>query len=318
MPTTDSSPIRKFIVPTARSAPAISRVRSNSQSPGYSRLNRTYRSGRRCSPGLRHLVHHVRRQGGGEGLPVPRTQGVVVVADDLVGAHAGNARPGRRQRHDVARQCHGAMRGSAGSRAVTRRDMSQQSAGRWHGGVHVVCGSRVPGSSGSRRQTSAPRRRTCRQRWVVPQGRRARREDDRRLARRARVRRGQGRGAGPDARQHREVQVERDADRRRLSSTFAAGWWFHQPLETTDELWHAEALRLVTEGDTDRATTCAEHLIERLRKDFVVACIAQQARDFRAAIAGFTLIQATGTSAPRRCSGAGSCWHRPSSGTRPR
>ena len=75
---------------------------------------------------------------------------------------------------------------------------------------------------------------------------------------------------------------ERDADRRRLSSTFAAGWWFHQPLETTDELWHAEALRLVTEGDTDRATTCAEHLIERLRKDFVVACIAQQARDFRA------------------------------------
>jgi len=87
---------------------------------------------------------------------------------------------------------------------------------------------------------------------------------------------------------------ERDADRRRLSSTFAAGWWFHQPLETTDELWHAEALRLVTEGDTDRATTCAEHLIERLRKDFVVACIAQQARDFRAAIAGFTLIPGDG------------------------
>ena len=35
-----------------------------------------------------------------------------------------------------------------------------------------------------------------------------------------------------------------------------------------------------------------------------MACIAQQARDFRAAIAGFTLIPATGTSAPRRCSGA--------------
>jgi type VII secretion ATPase EccA len=87
---------------------------------------------------------------------------------------------------------------------------------------------------------------------------------------------------------------ERDADRRRLSSTFAAGWWFHQPLETTDELWHAEALRLVTLGETSKAADSAEKLIERLRKDFVKACVAQQAKDYRAAIAGFKLIPTDG------------------------
>ncbi len=87
---------------------------------------------------------------------------------------------------------------------------------------------------------------------------------------------------------------ERDADKRRLSSTFFAGWWFHQPLETTDEVWHAEALRLADLGQTEKALKCADRLIEDLRKDFVLGCIAQQARDMRGAIEAFRKVPTNG------------------------
>lgn len=87
---------------------------------------------------------------------------------------------------------------------------------------------------------------------------------------------------------------ERDADKRRLSSTFDAGWWFHQALETTDEVWHAEAMRLVAAGDTEGASACALNLIEDLRKDFVLGAVAQQARDYRTAITAYRRIPVEG------------------------
>jgi type VII secretion ATPase EccA len=87
---------------------------------------------------------------------------------------------------------------------------------------------------------------------------------------------------------------ERDADKRRLSSTFGAGWWFHQPLETTDEVWHAEALRLIVSDRPDRAGDCVDKIIEELRRDFVAGCIAQQRQDLRAAMAAYRKVPAQG------------------------
>jgi hypothetical protein len=87
---------------------------------------------------------------------------------------------------------------------------------------------------------------------------------------------------------------ERDADKRRLSSSFGAGWWFHQPLETTDEVWHAEALRLIADGQPDRAGNCADRIIEELRRDFVAGCVAQQRLDLRAAMAAYRKVPAQG------------------------
>lgn len=87
---------------------------------------------------------------------------------------------------------------------------------------------------------------------------------------------------------------ERDADKRRLSSTFGAGWWFHQPLETTDEVWHAEALRLIGQDDTDAAAECVGRIIEDMRRDFVEGCVAQQRQDLRAAIKAFRRVPVEG------------------------
>jgi type VII secretion ATPase EccA len=67
---------------------------------------------------------------------------------------------------------------------------------------------------------------------------------------------------------------ERDADKRRLSSTFQAGWWFSNPLETTDHVWHAEAFRLITAGDGDAATAAADNIVEDGTRQFLLSAVA--------------------------------------------
>lgn len=87
---------------------------------------------------------------------------------------------------------------------------------------------------------------------------------------------------------------ERDADKRRLSSAFQAGWWFTQPLETTDHVWHAEAVRLVEAGDPDNAARAADEVIEDIRRYFVLAAMAQLRQDFDAAVQNLRLVPADG------------------------
>ncbi|MEV6284363.1 AAA family ATPase [Kribbella sp. NPDC051770] len=77
---------------------------------------------------------------------------------------------------------------------------------------------------------------------------------------------------------------ERDADKRRLSSTFRAGWWFTHSLETTDHVWHAEALRRLGAGDTEGAAEATGKVIEELRRNFLEAAVAMHRSDFDTAI----------------------------------
>jgi type VII secretion ATPase EccA len=67
---------------------------------------------------------------------------------------------------------------------------------------------------------------------------------------------------------------ERDADKRRLSSTFQAGWWFTLPLETTDDVWHAEALRRMRAIDADGAEEAAGKVIEDIRRAFLLSGVS--------------------------------------------
>lgn len=87
---------------------------------------------------------------------------------------------------------------------------------------------------------------------------------------------------------------ERDADSRRLSSTFQAGWWFTQPLETTDHVWHAEAMRRLETGDADDAERAAAQVIEDVRRHFVLAAVAQVRRQLDVAVEHLRLVPAGG------------------------
>ncbi|HET6298794.1 MAG TPA: AAA family ATPase [Kribbella sp.] len=78
---------------------------------------------------------------------------------------------------------------------------------------------------------------------------------------------------------------ERDADKRRLSSTFKAGWWFTQPMETTDHIWHAEALRRLAKSDADSAAEAVSEVIEGGRKHFLTAGVAMLRQQYDVAIA---------------------------------
>ncbi|MEU4396647.1 AAA family ATPase [Kribbella sp. NPDC023855] len=78
---------------------------------------------------------------------------------------------------------------------------------------------------------------------------------------------------------------ERDADKRRLSSTFQAGWWFTNPLETTDHVWHAESFRLSTAGDVDGAETAAGHIIEDGPRHFLLSAVAMLRKQYDKMIA---------------------------------
>ncbi|ADB35882.1 AAA ATPase central domain protein [Kribbella flavida DSM 17836] len=88
--------------------------------------------------------------------------------------------------------------------------------------------------------------------------------------------------------------AERDADKRRLSSSFRAGWWFTHALETTDHVWHAEALRRLGAGDTDGAAEATAQVIEDLRRSFLDAAVAMHRQDFGAAIGILHRIPADG------------------------
>ncbi|ONI67976.1 AAA family ATPase [Kribbella sp. ALI-6-A] len=77
---------------------------------------------------------------------------------------------------------------------------------------------------------------------------------------------------------------ERDADKRRLSSSFRAGWWFTHSLETTDHVWHAEALRRLNAGDTAGAAEATGKVIEDLRRRFLEAAVAMHRLEFDTAI----------------------------------
>ncbi len=77
---------------------------------------------------------------------------------------------------------------------------------------------------------------------------------------------------------------ERDADKRRLSSSFRAGWWFTHSLETTDHVWHAEALRRLGAGDAAGAAEATGEVIEVLRRNFLEAAVAMNRSEFETAI----------------------------------
>jgi type VII secretion ATPase EccA len=77
---------------------------------------------------------------------------------------------------------------------------------------------------------------------------------------------------------------ERDADKRRLSSSFRAGWWFTHSLETTDHVWHAEALRRLGAGDAAGAAEATGEVIEDLRRNFLEAAVAMNRSEFETAI----------------------------------
>lgn len=77
---------------------------------------------------------------------------------------------------------------------------------------------------------------------------------------------------------------ERDQDKRRLSSTFQAGWWFTHPLETTDHVWHAEVLRLLAAGDIDQAAEAADKVIEGTRRHFLLSNVAMRRKQYDVAI----------------------------------
>jgi tetratricopeptide (TPR) repeat protein len=85
---------------------------------------------------------------------------------------------------------------------------------------------------------------------------------------------------------------ERDADKRRLSSTFQAGWWFTQALETTDHVWHAEAWRLLVADDPDRAERAAAEVIEDVRRYFLLAAVAQVRRQLDVAVHHLRMVPA--------------------------
>ncbi|TWD80399.1 type VII secretion ATPase EccA [Kribbella amoyensis] len=87
---------------------------------------------------------------------------------------------------------------------------------------------------------------------------------------------------------------ERDADKRRLSSNFRAGWWFTHPLETTDHVWHAETLRRLDAGDPDGAAEAVEQVIEDVRGRFLRAAVAMVRRDYDRAIGELRRIPADG------------------------
>ncbi|WP_328989959.1 AAA family ATPase [Kribbella sp. NBC_01245] len=77
---------------------------------------------------------------------------------------------------------------------------------------------------------------------------------------------------------------ERDADKRRLSSTFHAGWWFKLTLETTDDVWHAESLRRLGEGDAEAAERAANEVIETGRQHFLLSAVAQLRKRYDEAV----------------------------------
>jgi type VII secretion ATPase EccA len=77
---------------------------------------------------------------------------------------------------------------------------------------------------------------------------------------------------------------ERDADKRRLNSTFQAGWWFTNLLETTDHVWHAEALRRLAAGDADRAAEAVGEVIEDARRHFLQSAVATLRTQYDVAI----------------------------------
>ena len=77
---------------------------------------------------------------------------------------------------------------------------------------------------------------------------------------------------------------ERDADKRRLSSTFQAGWWFTHPLETTDHIWHADTLRHMRRGDAEAAERAADEVIEDVRRFFLLSGVAQLRSQYDVAI----------------------------------
>ncbi|TDU90080.1 type VII secretion ATPase EccA [Kribbella voronezhensis] len=78
---------------------------------------------------------------------------------------------------------------------------------------------------------------------------------------------------------------ERDADKRRLSSTFQAGWWFTHTLETTDHVWHAEALRRLAAGDADGTAKAVAEVIEDTRRHFLLSAVAMLRKQYEVAIA---------------------------------
>lgn len=77
---------------------------------------------------------------------------------------------------------------------------------------------------------------------------------------------------------------ERDADKRRLSSTFQAGWWFTHTLETTDHVWHAEAMRRLAKGDADSTAEAVAEVIEDTRRHFLLSAVAMLRKQFDVAI----------------------------------
>jgi type VII secretion ATPase EccA len=77
---------------------------------------------------------------------------------------------------------------------------------------------------------------------------------------------------------------ERDTDKRRLSSSFRAGWWFTHSLETTDHVWHAEALRRLSAGNAAGAAEATGKVIEDLRRNFLEAAVAMNRSEFDTAI----------------------------------
>jgi type VII secretion ATPase EccA len=87
---------------------------------------------------------------------------------------------------------------------------------------------------------------------------------------------------------------ERDADKRRLNSTFQAGWWFTQPMETTDHIWHAEALRRLDAGDAEKAEQAVAEVIEVSRSQFLLAAVAQTRQRYDVAITNLRLIPQDG------------------------
>ncbi|WP_020393279.1 AAA family ATPase [Kribbella catacumbae] len=87
---------------------------------------------------------------------------------------------------------------------------------------------------------------------------------------------------------------ERDADKRRLSSTFQAGWWFSNPLETTDHVWHAEAFRLITATDPDGAAAVAGNIIEDGPRHFLLSAVALLRKQYDEAIQELRLVPADG------------------------
>ncbi|MEV8377729.1 AAA family ATPase [Kribbella sp. NPDC056861] len=83
---------------------------------------------------------------------------------------------------------------------------------------------------------------------------------------------------------------ERDADHRRLNSSFQAGWWFSNPLETTDHVWHAEAFRLITDGDADAAEAAAKNVIEDSTRHFLLSAVELLRKQYAGAIRELRLV----------------------------